>query len=250
MFKSCFFMVLLLFIPITQATSEITLMSPVYWDRPEGVQRLNQTPLHQQFTELVHYFITQKNKAYCGPASAVMITNALHIPSPSIPTLSPYSLWTQETIFTPKVIQAGITPKLVRRQGVTLDEETQLLNAIPGVEAIAYHVSNRTPDIRKQLITAVDNPGEYLLINYYRPQLNQIGYGHLSVAAAYDKISDSILILDVARYKYPPVWVKVDQLMDAMNTFDKVSQKNRGFAVVRSIPVSKEKMNSKKHSED
>ncbi|HAG61397.1 MAG TPA: hypothetical protein DCL40_00665, partial [Coxiellaceae bacterium] len=50
--------------------------------------------------------------------------------------------------------------------------------------------------------------------------------------------------------KYPPFWVKIDQLIDAMNTFDKVSQKNRGVAVVRSVLVSKEKMNSKKHLED
>lgn len=250
MLRICFSLGLLMFIGTTQVTAKINTISPVYWDTPQGIARLNETQLNQQFTELVHYFITQENKAYCGPASAVMIANALHITSPVIPRLKPYSLWTQETIFTPQVIQAGITPKHVSRQGVTLDEETQLLNAIPGIKAIAYHASDKTADIRKQLITAVDTPGDYLLVNYYRPQLNQTGYGHLSVAAAYNKISDSILILDVARYKYPPFWVKIDQLIDAMNTFDKVSQKNRGFAVVRSVPVSKEKMDSKKHLED
>ena len=205
MFKTRIILALFLVISITSATAaEKTEVSPTYWDTPEGIQRLNHTLFYHPFTALLRYFVTQKNTSYCGPASAVMIANALHIPSPTIRGLTSGSLWTQETIFTPPVIQAGITPELVSRQGVTLEEETQLLNTIPGVLAIAHHVSKKTTEIRKQLIAAVSTPNQHLLINYIRPKIDQKGYGHFSAAAAYDKATDSILILDVARYKYPP----------------------------------------------
>jgi Phytochelatin synthase len=51
--------------------------------------------------------------------------------------------------------------------------------------------------------------------------------------AAYDTKSDRFLILDVARYKYPPVWVKASELFDAMNTADADNEeKTRGFVLI------------------
>ncbi|HEY9782333.1 MAG TPA: phytochelatin synthase family protein [Leptolyngbyaceae cyanobacterium] len=44
--------------------------------------------------------------------------------------------------------------------------------------------------------------------------------------------SDRFLILDVSRYKYPPIWVKAVDLWQGMNTKDPVSQKTRGFVLV------------------
>ncbi len=55
---------------------------------------------------------------------------------------------------------------------------------------------------------------------------------------AYDDASDSFLVLDVARYKFPPVWITTADLYDAMNTFDAESGKTRGFIVV-SAPAKK-----------
>ena len=57
--------------------------------------------------------------------------------------------------------------------------------------------------------------------------------GHISPLAAYDDESDRFLILDVARYKYPPVWVKASDLFDAMNTPDAANDnRRRGFVLV------------------
>ena len=59
----------------------------------------------------------------------------------------------------------------------------------------------------------------------------QIG-GHISPLGAYDEKKDRFLILDVARYKYPPVWVKASDLFDAMNTTDASNGgKTRGYVV-------------------
>ena len=57
--------------------------------------------------------------------------------------------------------------------------------------------------------------------------------GHISPLAAYNSKADRFLILDVARYKYPPVWVSTSDLFAAMNTTDSDNDnKTRGFVVV------------------
>ncbi|MEA3084758.1 MAG: glutathione-S-conjugate glycine hydrolase, partial [Paraburkholderia sp.] len=50
--------------------------------------------------------------------------------------------------------------------------------------------------------------------------------------AAYDAASDSALLLDVARYKYPAVWVPLTQLYAAAQAVDNVSGLSRGIVVV------------------
>jgi hypothetical protein len=57
--------------------------------------------------------------------------------------------------------------------------------------------------------------------------------------AAYDLASDQFLILDVARFKYPPVWVKAERLWLAMNTIDRASGKTRGFVLVSRPAITK-----------
>jgi hypothetical protein len=42
----------------------------------------------------------------------------------------------------------------------------------------------------------------------------------------------------VARYKYPPVWVKASDLFDAMNTTDSANEnKTRGYVLIARIAV-------------
>ena len=40
------------------------------------------------------------------------------------------------------------------------------------------------------------------------------------------------LVLDVARFKYPPHWVPLSLLWEAMNTIDETIQKYRGFMLI------------------
>ncbi len=49
---------------------------------------------------------------------------------------------------------------------------------------------------------------------------------------------DRFLILDVAGYRYPPVWVRASDLFDAMNTADASNGgKTRGYAVAAKIAL-------------
>merc|ERR1712129_419745 len=46
------------------------------------------------------------------------------------------------------------------------------------------------------------------------------GSGHWSPVAAFAPTSDRVLIMDVARYKWGPHWVRTDDLIRALDTAD------------------------------
>ena len=72
-----------------------------------------------------------------------------------------------------------------------------------------------------------------MIVNYLRKAIGQQIGGHISPLAAYDAKEGRFLVLDVARYKYPPFWVRASDLFDAMNTTDASNGgKTRGYVVV------------------
>jgi Phytochelatin synthase len=86
--------------------------------------------------------------------------------------------------------------------------------------------------------------GRAVIVNYLREGLGQQRGGHHSPLAAYDPETDQFLILDVARYKYPPVWVSASKLFDAMNTPDRGNQnRTRGYVLVRARAAVATKLN-------
>jgi len=89
--------------------------------------------------------------------------------------------------------------------------------------------------IHGRLLTAWSAAGIFgpVIVNYLRKAIGQERGGHISPLAAYDAKADRFLILDVARYKYPPVWVKTSEIFDAMNTTDSDNDnKTRGYVLV------------------
>ena len=79
---------------------------------------------------------------------------------------------------------------------------------------------------------ALGDDGRFVLANYLRANLGQAGDGLWSVLAARDAQSDSVLILDVAKYKYAPVWVGISTLRQAIAAINTTSNKARGLAIV------------------
>ncbi|GMP91670.1 hypothetical protein CsSME_00042261 [Camellia sinensis var. sinensis] len=73
----------------------------------------------------------------------------------------------------------------------------------------------------------------YMILSYSRKTVNQTGDGHFSPMDAYHKGRDMLLILDVARYKYPFHWLPRMTVWDAMNEIDKETDETRGFMMVR-----------------
>jgi hypothetical protein len=85
---------------------------------------------------------------------------------------------------------------------------------------------------RQLLREVLRDRGDRLIVNYLRSALDQQGSGHISPIAAYDSRSDRVLILDVARYRYPAVWVSSEALWRGMRQLDRSSGRSRGLVIV------------------
>jgi glutathione gamma-glutamylcysteinyltransferase len=71
-----------------------------------------------------------------------------------------------------------------------------------------------------------------LIASYSRSVLKQSGSGHFSPIGGYCAELDLVLIMDVARFKYPPHWVPLSLLYQAMCSVDDESGISRGYITV------------------
>lgn len=177
------------------------------------------------YVPLTSQFVTQVNQAFCGVASTVMVLNALEIPAPLAPEWE-RNYFTQENVFNERT-EAVIARDAIARQGLTLAELAGILETYP-VSAEIYHGGDVSLEEFRQLMrTNLETPDSYVLINYLRRAIGQESGGHISPIAAYDADTDQFLILDVSRYKYPPVWVQAETLWASINTVDWLCCMNR-----------------------
>jgi hypothetical protein len=186
----------------------------------------------QSYFAVADNFVTQKTQAYCGVASIVMVLNALHTPAPTTPEYQPYHTFTQDNLLDEHT-DAILPREVLARQGMTLDQLGALLSLHP-VAVEVHHAENGGLDaFRASARDYLGAKDHFVLVNYLRKAIGQELGGHISPLAAYDAKSDRFLILDVARYKYPPVWVTASDLFAAMNTTDASNNnKTRGYVLV------------------
>jgi hypothetical protein len=202
------------------------------FDSDPGEQLLLDADAREAYFPLASNFVTQKNQAYCGVASIVMVLNSMKVPAPPVPEYEPYKTFTQDNVLderTDKVLPRSVLVEI----GMTLDQIGGILTTQP-VKAEVHHAADSSLDeFRKAAVSYLDRPDHFVIVNYLRKAIHQEKGGHISPLAAYDAESDRFLILDVARYKYPPVWVKASELFDAMNTTDSDNQdRTRGYVLI------------------
>lgn len=177
-------------------------------------------------------FVTQKNQAYCGVATLVMVLNALDAPAPATPGIEPFTAFTQDNFFNAQT-ERILPREVLAKKGMTLDQIGGLLG-VYAVKSEVRHAGDSSLDEFRTLATQhLGNPDRYVIVNYLRRAIEQDSGGHISPLAAYDADTDRFLILDVSRYKYPPVWVRAVDLFAAMNTPDADNEnRTRGFVLV------------------
>jgi len=230
--------------------------SLVEWNTPESRIRIARA-VNVDFFTLSNNFESQDNAMYCGPASAVIVLNSFKLRNTKEIPADESSIAKSERKNLPKdfnpffekftqnnVINSNskskadalgkpvkIADKEVSDYGFQLKQMAQLLEA-NGVKAVAFPVSDETKDadVKKAIIENLKTENDYVLVNYARKALGQVGGGHISPVGAYDSRSDSFLVMDVNTYKAPWVWVKSSDLISAMRTFDTVE--NRGYILV------------------
>jgi len=127
---------------------------------------------------------------------------------------------------------------VVRRQGITL-AEFGCLARCNGLRAEVHRADLTTED---QFREAIRNTSSYLsrgtgapaalCVAYDRGILGQTGGGHFSPIGGYAEQDDKVLVLDVARFKYPTYWVSVSTLWKSLHKADSISGKPRGFVIL------------------
>ena len=206
-------------------------------DSELGEKLLFTSEARRDYLPLSLEFQTQDNLAYCGVATLAMVLNALEVKAPvsenhTIPGFVSYRFFTQQNVLENESIREVIEPKLIRRQGMTLKELAGIFQTY-GVRVQTFHGEDIALEQFRQLaIQNLQQPKNFLVVNYLRRSMGQKGGGHISPVVAYNESSDRFLILDVARYRYSPVWVSASSLWEAMNTLDSTSGKTRGFLMI------------------
>lgn len=185
----------------------------------QGQALLEGAEARADYDRLSGSFVAQELVSYCGVASSVTVLNALGRDT------------TQGDFFTPEASRVRARHR-VMFGGMSLPDLGGLLAAHDvGVEV--RHADELSVDEFRALVQRnLSDPDDFLLVNYQREVVGQGRVGHISPLAAYDLETDRVLIMDTASYKYPPTWVPLPLLYEAMETTDSATGRLRGYVEI------------------
>jgi len=185
---------------------------------------------------LAEQFQTQSTPSYCGPGTLAMVLNAL--------ALDPKRLWkgnwrwfSEEMLETCDRRKPSTEPLAgVENDGLSF-EEFLFLAECNGAHVRAFraspdgagHSSVSLSRFRAAIHSATHRTDLHLVASFSRKVLGQTGSGHYSPIGAYHAASDMALVLDVARFKYPPYWAPVPLLWKAVQDIDTATGRGRGY---------------------
>lgn len=174
---------------------------------------------------LAEQFHTQADPAFCGLGTLVVVLNALAIdPGPGRPWKGPWRWFSEEHLDCCRPLSE------VQRTGLTIAQLACLSRCNGARVDVHYGETTTLAAFRQAVREAAETSGEpHLVVSYDRATLGQTGSGHFSPVGGYHADRDLVLILDVARFKYPPHWVPLADLFRAMQPHDAETGRSRGF---------------------
>lgn len=150
----------------------------------------------ESFFPLVSQFQTQSHPALCGLTTLSTILNALEI--------DPKRVWNHPwRWFAESLLDCCLSMDAVKVSGITMDQLACTAGCQGSLVATwrGLSVEDARELIRRSVRGRVDSSFEFVVASYDRRSLGQTGSGHFSPLAAFDEVSDSVLVLDVARFK-------------------------------------------------
>jgi glutathione gamma-glutamylcysteinyltransferase len=175
------------------------------------------------FFALAEQFHTQAEPAYCGLGSLVVALNALGI--------DPGRLWRGPwRWFGEELLDCCVPLEVVKARGLTLGELACLAQC-NGATSRVVRATNASVDVLRDAVASASRAeaGVVIVASYDRSRLGQTGAGHFSPIGGYHAGRDLALVLDVARFKYPPHWVPLERLFEAMQVPDPDTGTARGW---------------------
>ena len=177
------------------------------------------------YFRLAEQFHTQAEPEFCGLGSLVVALNALGV--------DPGRLWKGPwRWFSEELLDCCVSLDEVRKRGLDLDEVACLARCNGAAVELARAETSDLAAWRASLAMAAR--GERVVVAAYdRAALDQTGSGHFSPIGGYHAARDLVLLLDVARFKYPPHWISAERLFDAMKPIDPATGKSRGWVTLQ-----------------
>ncbi|KAI8352698.1 Phytochelatin synthase-domain-containing protein [Mortierella sp. GBAus27b] len=203
---------------------------PVHLDSFTGVagrklfREMIQAGTGECFFSLFTSFSTQNDPAFCGVSSLSMVLNALEID----PRRQWKGVWRW---YTDEQLDCCASISEMRLKGITFNQFSCLARCHASVvskPADRHSLEEFRRDI--QLITSSE--GTHMVISFSRPALGQTGSGHFSPIGGYHAGEDKVLVLDSARFKYPPFFVTVQELWGSLLPVDPETGKCRGYFLI------------------
>jgi len=191
----------------------------------------------KSFFPLVEQYTTQSEPAYCGISTLVVALNALAI--------DPRQVWKEPwRWYEESMLNCCVDLEEMKKTGVTL-KDFACLATCQGIHVDAHYADEKDTidNFRKVVHQAcvetendeLERLQHVLIVSYNRQVLGQTGTGHFSPIAAYDSVSDSVLILDTARFKYGAHWVPLSLIYKAMQPKDPDTGRSRGYVLLTSV---------------
>lgn len=178
------------------------------------------------FFPLIETFHTQAEATFCGLGTLVNILNALEV-DPGELGVSGVWRWYNEWM-----LDCCVEIDEIQTKGLIFDQWV-CLAACQGLDVSSVRAEETSiEEFRSTVARVCAQRDSMLCVSYSRKVLGQTGDGHYSPVGGYHTESDQVLVLDVARFKYPPHWVPLQLLWDAMLSVDKDTGRSRGYATL------------------
>ncbi|KNE96553.1 hypothetical protein PSTG_10112 [Puccinia striiformis f. sp. tritici PST-78] len=195
----------------------------------------------ESFFPLASQLVTQHEPSFCGLATLCTVLNALGV-DPKRVWKHPWRWFEQDMLDCCRPLQSirknGITLAefncLARCNGLALSSRSPPISGSPEDDPTGYQEGLQ--EFRSQVAKITALSSAFLVVSFCRASLGQTGTGHFSPVAGYSPEQDKVLVLDVARFKYPSYWVGLEDLYKSMIPLDPASQRPRGYSILSYSP--------------
>eukprot|EP00928_Gymnodinium_smaydae_P072499 TRINITY_DN5584_c0_g2_i1.p1 TRINITY_DN5584_c0_g2~~TRINITY_DN5584_c0_g2_i1.p1 ORF type:complete len:532 (-),score=62.59 TRINITY_DN5584_c0_g2_i1:189-1784(-) len=185
--------------------------------------------MHWPYLLMPGYVKTEAWWSYCGLSTLIVALNYLMVPPPWF--MAVFRWWSEVKVLDmyplmKRYIDQYPPGTALHELGCIAEDLGLRVDAKPRGSEQEFREALKTATSASHFKKAI------MLVNYHRNLVAQPGSGHWSPVAAYAPKSDMVLIMDVARYKFPPHWVRVKDLVRAMDTVDTDSDLDRGWLLL------------------
>ncbi|KAF9183740.1 hypothetical protein BGZ51_006498 [Haplosporangium sp. Z 767] len=176
------------------------------------------------FFKLCTSFNTQSDPAFCGVSSLSMVLNALGID----PRKQWRGVWRW---YTDEQLDCCASIEVMKQKGITFNQFNCLARC--HAKVTAKRADRHTiQEFRRDIQAVSRSDDSHMVLSFSRAALGQTGSGHFSPIGGYHEVEDKVLVLDTARFKYPPFYATVTELWESLLPQDPETGVCRGYFLI------------------